>query len=202
MALTEPLTILNDFPGWSTSFELMARQEQSRHASGRTRTKDFGSPIWRGTWVSRSMRPNELDHWRAILSYAMVSQKTFLGWPSSRCRPIAHPGSGALPVGELVDIGADNMSVQVDGLAGITLSVGDMIQIGDDLHRVLEPASGPLTGLFAIEPHLLPGVAVGATVRLNKPSCLMVIDPGSLSASADPSTGRGSISFSAIEARG
>ncbi len=94
------------------------------------------------------------------------------------------------------------MSVRVDGLPGITLSVGDMIQIGNDLHRVLEPASGPLTAFFAIEPHLWPGIGSGAVVTLHKPSCLMVIEPGSLSASADPKTGRGSVSFSATEARG
>lgn len=201
MALTEPLDLLADFPGWSTDFSLMARQEQSRHASGRTRVKDFGQPLWRGTWQSRSMRPNELDAWRARIEQAMTSQMTFKGWQSSRCRPIKHPGSSTLPTGELSAIGDDDKTVRVADLTGITLSVGDMLRIGTGLYRVLEPASGNPTGFFTITPHLWPGAATGQSVVISKPWVAMTVDPGSLSASADPRTGRGSISFSATEAR-
>lgn len=202
MALTAPLDLLTNFPGWSTSFELMARQEQSRHASGRTRVKDFGSPIWRGSWQSKTLSANELDMWRARIENAMVSQMTFQAWQSSRCRPILHPGAAALPTGTLYAIGADDKTIRVSDLAGISLSIGDMIQIGAaNLHRVLEPASGNPTGFFTIEPHLWPGTATSQAVKIGKPFCLMTVDPGSLSAPADPSTGRGRISFSGTEAR-
>lgn len=204
MALTEPLDLLSDFPGWTVSFDLVARQEMSRHASGRTRVKDLGSPLWRGSWVSRTMRANELDSWRARLSHAMVSQMTFTAWPMSRCRPILHPGSAVLPEGEVHTIGENNKSLRVDGLTGISLSVGDFIQIGDaDLYRVLEPAAAlsGLTPLFEVEPHLWPGLVEEEPVIISRPSCLMVIEPGSVSANADPRTGRGSVSFQAIEAR-
>ncbi|WP_196258563.1 hypothetical protein [Pelagibacterium limicola] len=202
MALTEPLDLLTGFPGWAVSFNLVARQEQSRHASGRTRVKDLGQPIWRAAWVSRPLRANALDHWRARIEHAMVSQMAFTAWQPSRCRPIAHSGTGSLPAGTLHTIGDDNKTVRLSGLTGIALSIGDMVRIGSGLYRVLEAASGDPTALFTIEPHLWPGTATGQAVVINKPWCLMTVDPGSLSAPADPRTGRGSISFTATEVRG
>lgn len=201
MALTEPLDLLDDFPGWSTDFDLMARQEQSRHASGRTRVKDFGQPLWRASWTSKPLSPNNLDMWRARIEQAMVSQMTFKAWQSSRCRPIAHLGAGALPTGELSNIGDDDKTVRVADLIGIQLSVGDMLRIGAGLYRVQEPAAGNPTPLFTIAPHLWPGSDVGQDVVISKPWCLMTVDPRSLSSSADAGTGRGRISFSATEAR-
>lgn len=201
MALTEPLDLLTAFPGWSTSFDLYARQEQSRHASGRTRTKDFGQPLWRGAWVSRTMSPNELDHWRARIEHAMVSQMTFQAWQSSRCRPMKHPGRAALPTGKLHSIGPDDKTVRVSDLPGISLSIGDMLRVGGGLYRVLEAASGNPTGFFTITPNLWPGTAAGQDVMVAKPWVAMTVDPGSLSASADPRTGRGTVSFTATEAR-
>ncbi len=202
MALTAPLDLLTGFPGWSTDFDLMARQERSRHASGRTRVKDFGQPLWRGAWRSRTLSANELDMWRARIEHAMISQLTFRAWQTSRCRPIKHPGSSALPAGTLSAIGANDDTVAVAGLAGITLSIGDMLRIGSGLYRVLEQAAGNPTAQFTITPHLWVGTATGQAVVISKPWCLMTVDPGSLSAPADPRTGRGSISFSATEARG
>ncbi|WP_244542814.1 hypothetical protein [Devosia crocina] len=131
----------------------------------------------------------------------MISQMTFTAWQSSRCRPMRHPGKAALPNGSLTTIGADNKSVRVSGLAGMQLSIGDMIRIGSGLYRLQELASGSPTALFEIMPHLWPGTAAGQAVSISKPWCLMTIDPGSLSASADARTGRGSVSFSATEAR-
>ncbi|MET3899667.1 hypothetical protein ABIB57_003629 [Devosia sp. UYZn731] len=202
MALTEPLDLLTGFPGWSTDFALMARQEQSRHASGRTRVKDFGQPIWRGQWQSKTLSSNTLDALRARIEQAMISQMTFTAYQSSRCRPIKHPGAGLLPAGTLNAIGDDDQTVRVAGLAGISLSIGDMMRIGSSLYRMQEAASGNPTGVFTIAPHLWPGTVTGQPVIISKPWCLMTIDPGSLSASADPRTGRGSISFSATESRG
>lgn len=201
MALTEPLDLLTGFPGWSTDFVLKARQEQSRHASGRTRVKDFGQPIWRASWSTGTLSANNLDEWRARIEQAMISQMTFVAWQSSRCRPIRHPGSSILPTGELHSIGDDDKTVSVAELVGIHLSIGDMVRIGAGLYRVQEPAVGTPTGQFTIAPHLWPGTAVGQPVVISRPWCLMTVDPGSLSAPADPRTGRGSISFSATEAR-
>lgn len=78
MTITYPLDILTDFPGWSTDFRLVYRQEQSRHANGRTRVKDFGTPIWSATYVSKNLSPNKLDYFRARLNLLEGSLKTFI----------------------------------------------------------------------------------------------------------------------------
>jgi len=204
MSLTYPLDILAAFPGWVTEFELMWRQEQSRQANGRTIVKDFGSPLWKLTAVASSLTINQLDHWRARLDALEGGQKTFLGYAKSRTRPIAHLGTSILPAGVLHTINANRKAIRVSGLPGITLSVGDMISInGRDVHRVMEAAAAVagLTPLFEIRPHLWSDVFTGVPVTIDRPSCPMVIMPGSITSSADPQNGRGTVTFQAIEAR-
>ena len=196
MSITYPVDLLSVFPGWTTEFELVYRQEQSREAGGRTYVKDMGSPLWRLSAVSRSLSINELDEWRARLDAMENGLKTFFGWSKSRCRPVKHPGTASLPTGTLATI-VDRKVVSFDGLTGITLSVGDLVQVGNgDLHRIVDLSAG-----YELRPHLRPGVVVGADVSISKPHCVMAIVPGSVSSTADPRTGRGTVSFQAMEAR-
>lgn len=200
--ITYPLDILATWPGWSTEFDLLYRQEQSRQANGRTLVKDFGSPLWRASCVTRSLRPNELDEWRARLASLENGLQTFRGYALSRCRPQAHPGSSVLPVGTISFVNGNRKAISVTGLTGISLRVGDMLRLGAaDLHQVMEPATGSPTGQFEVRPHLWPGVVAGAAVSVERPYCLMTVVPGSVGSSADPSTGRGTVSFQAVEAR-
>lgn len=202
MTITYPLDLLDGFPGWPTEFELLYRQEHSRQENGRTIVKDRGSPLWRASYQSRSLKPNELDAWRARLASLENGLQTFKGYALSRCRPILHPGSSALPTGSLFSIEANRKAIRLTALNGVSLSVGDMIQIGTkDLHQVMEPTSGTPTGLFEVRPHIWPGVATGTAVTVHKPHCLMAIVPGSITSTADAATGRGAISFQAVEAR-
>lgn len=203
MALTEPIDLLDDFPGWSTRFELAWRQEQSRHASGRTRVKDFGSPLWTAAYQSRSLQRRELDYWRARLDTLENGLVEFVAFQMSRCRPMAHQGDSPLPTGTLHTIGDDDKSIRVDDLGGITLSVGDMIQVNGNLHRVMEPATATagLTPLFEIKPHLWTGTNTGDDVVIQTPSCLMTVMPGSITSSSEIN-GWGSVSWQAIESRG
>lgn len=197
------IDVLYQFPGWTTEFEPLFRQEYSRRADGVTIGKDFGDAIWSGAWTSKSLSPNELDYYRSRMELLEGVINRFRGYPLSRCRPILHPGSAVLPTGTLNEISSDRRSVRLSGLTGITLSPGDLIQIGTtDLHRVMEVvAPGSPTALFKIRPGVWPGVVTGATVSVSKPSCIMGLVPGSLTSTADPSTGRGSISFKGIEVR-
>lgn len=202
MAITYPLDFLPDFPGWSTEFELVYRQEQSRTASGQTTGKDFGSPLWRGAWTSQELSPNDLDYWRTRIDALEGVIRAFRACPSSRFRPMLHPGASGLPTGTLFAIEDDRKTIRISGLAGILLSPGDMVQVGDgDLHRVMEAAVGNPTGAFEIRPHLWPGVEEDALVSIRRPSCLMSIIPGSVSSAADRRTGRGTLSFQGIEVR-
>lgn len=184
---------MQDFPGWNTRFELMYRQEQSIHASGRVRVKDFGTPIWRASYLSRVLRPNQVDEWRARLAALENGLLTFPAWPMSRCWPIAHPNGVGAVEGEVATI--DPLTIDWTGGA-TTLSVGDYLTINDQwLHQVTGLA--PLT----VAPHLSVGVLVGQTVTIERPSVLMAIVPGSVQ-TATGLNGRAAISFEAMEARG
>lgn len=201
MALTYPLDLLADFPGWTTEFSPLWRQEQSRQANGRTIVKDFGSPLWQAAYQSRSLSPNELDEWRARLESLENGLQTFKGYPLSRCRPINHPGSTVLPSGTIASI-SDGKVLTLSGFSSITFSVGDFLQVETtDLHQIVSIDSGALE----VRPHIWPGIDAGdspaPTVTISKPHCIMAIVPGSVSSTADASTGRGAVSFQAIEAR-
>lgn len=214
MTITYPLptSFFDEFPGWTTEFELLWRQEQSRTAGGRTIVKDVGSPLWKMTAQSRTMKANELDYWRARVTSLENGLKTFRAFPKSRCFPVAYP-NGSWPTGdafngvaEMSSIGADRKSITLSGLpAGYELSVGDYMQIGGkDLHMVMEATTANSSGVaqsFEIRPHLWPGVTAPAAATLVKPSCIMAIVPGSVSTTADMATGRGTVTFQAIEAR-
>lgn len=191
---------MDNWPGWTTRFELLFRQEQSRHASGRTRVKDFGTPIWRATYQTRLLRPNLLDEWRARLASLQNGLEVFRAWPMSRCWPILHPnGVGAVP-GEVGTIGVDNKSLSIIWDGGPTeLSVGDYIEVnGRWLHQITNVASGPV---YSVIPHFSAGALSGQTVTVASPAVDMTVDPNSVS-SATGLNGRAVVSFTATEARG
>ncbi len=208
MILT-PYDLLSDFPGWNTEFAPLWRQEQSRTASGRTTVKDLGSPLWQATWQSKTMSSNALDAWRARLDLLENGAQPFIASPMSRLYPIAYPnGSWSAPFAGACQVAAvaDGRLVSLKGLpAGFKLTLGDFIHIGSvDLHRVVEAATAAANGVtpqFEVRPHLWPTAVVNAQVSLLRPYCLMTLVPGSLSSTADKSTGRGSITFQGIEAR-
>lgn len=209
MAITYPFDFLDGFPGWSTRFELMRRQETSRSANGKTYVKDLGDPLWTAAYVTRVLKPNDLDRWRARLDALEEGLQTFVGRPLSRCRPIAYPaGSGTVPESgvTVASVSSTDKRLSLAGLpAGYHLKAGDMIEVVDSgLYRLVEDRTASASGvasLFEVRPHFWPGVEDGAAVKLLKPSCAMSVVPGSISAEADKETGRGTISFQAIEAR-
>lgn len=210
MSLSAPFNLLADFPGWTVSFDLMYRQEQSRTAGGRTVVKDLGSPLWQLKAQSKQLRPNLLDYWRARLTALGNGLQTFYGYPLSRTYPIAYP-NGSWPTGGafsglavLATINANRKAVTVSGLpAAFVLSVGDYVSVAGNLHQVMEAttaSAGGLTPEFEVRPHIWLGVAAGAAVAVYRPSCIMSIVPGSVASDSDL-TGWGSVSFQAIEAR-
>lgn len=191
---------MDNFPGWTTRFELMFRQEQSTHASGRIRVKDFGTPIWRASYLSRPLRPNLVDEWRARLAALGNGLLTFPAWPMSRCWPIAHPNGVGAVNGVIASIGSDNKSFTVTWTGGTTiLSVGDYVEInGQRLYQITEAAPGPI---YSIAPHFSVGTLAGQSVDVSRPSVAMAIVPGSVQTQTGLN-GRASISFEAMEARG
>lgn len=212
MALTAPLSILPDFPGWVTDFEPEFRQEMSRTAGGRTYVKDLGPSLWRMAARSKVLSPNELDYWRGRLHALENGFVTFYGYSLSRTFPILYP-NGSWPTGvsfsgtaaNLHTIGASRNSIRINSIpVGFVLSVGDFLQIGTtDLHRVMETATADGSGLtpsFEVRPYIWPSVTTTTAVSVYRPHCIMAIVPGSVNTVAD-TTGRGSVSFQGIEAR-
>lgn len=201
MAVSYPFNLLDSFPGWSTEFDLLFRQEFSRTAGGSTLAKDFGTPLWRANFATRSLKPNELDAWRARLKALEGSLQQFMGRPFSRCYPIAYPdGAGLGDVGnvKIASINENNKAYRLSGLpAGYQTSVGDYQQVGTKLYQVVDVVGQDIE----VRPHLAPGTAVGNVVAVVKPSVPMLIMPGTLTSPAELSTGRGTISFQAIESR-
>lgn len=192
---------MQDFPGWTVQFELLYRQEQSRHADGRTRVKDFGTPIWTASYQSRQMRPNELDEWRARLNLLENGLNTFQAWPTSRCWPIRHPNGVGAVNGTIAAVGLDNKSLSITWNSGgpTILSVGDYINLnGLRLHQVTELRG---TGVVGVAPFLSTGILVGQAVDVSQPSVAMTLQPGSINTQTGLN-GRGSVTFQAIEARG
>jgi hypothetical protein len=213
MAIVEPYDILANWRGWQTAFDPFERADIRRQWSGVTRTRLGVMPLWAMQCVSVAMRPNEHDALKAIVQRLAGLQTVIIGYSLSRCFPISYP-NGSWPTGgaftgltgNLQFINANNRAVQVNQLpAGFKLLPGDMIQIGAaNLHRVEEAATASgagLTGQFEVYPPLWPGTAIGQTVSVKKPACKMFIVPGSVAAPIDPRTGRGTVSFDAMEAR-
>lgn len=200
MAITYPLDILADLSMRALEFNLQFRQEFSRTAGGVTIAKDMGTPLWRASYESPRVHKDRLDQWRARLSLLEGSVQRFMGRPLSRCYPISYPsgaGLGDVSNIKVATIGTNNKSVTLSGLpAGYRASVGDYMQVGQYLYQVVSMDSG-----FEVRPHLAPGTAVGNVVVLVKPSVPMIVLPNTLTTTADAATGRGAVTFQAVEAR-
>lgn len=208
MSVNYPYNLLDGLSGWSTDFDLFFRQELSRTAGGMTIAKDFGTPLWKASFQSTVLHVNELDMWRARLKALDGSVQPFWGRPMSRCYPIAYPnGSGLGDVTSVTidSLGSDNKSIVLKGLPiWHTVTLGDYIQIDKKLYHVMETVVANTSGkttTFEVRPHLAPGTTVGNSVVLVRPSVPMIIIPGTLSTVSDASTGRGSVTFQAIETR-
>lgn len=198
--------LLTNFPGWSTNFELMFRQERSRTASGRTLVKDLGDPLWRAVYQTRVLRPSQLSAWRAKLDAMGNGIGIFEGRDLSRCFPIADPRGTILgnPTLTISAVGVDNKSLTFTGApGGYAIRQGDMLSFtlasGERfLHRVT--ADGLAGASLSVAPNLPSGTLIGRTVELRRPWVPMSIVPGSITTSSDLD-GRGTVTFEGLEAR-
>lgn len=97
MALPDIVDILDGFPGWTTEFKLMRRDETARSQGGSTIVKRRNTPLWTLTAQSVSLRPNDLDRWRARMEALEDASRLFWGYSMSRCYPIAYPNGNFWP---------------------------------------------------------------------------------------------------------
>lgn len=211
VAVTFPLNLIDTKVFWTRSFRLRVRQEFSRIAGGGAIRKELGSPVWWAQYVSRTLKPSEIDIYRSRLDLLEGGMQKFYGLNPSRCRPILYPSSNNVfpdfsGTGSLLSIAANNKEIAINGLpVGYMISAGDMLQIGDtDLYTVGRGAVAETGGIaydVEVRPHLWTTSTVGLPVKLYRPTCLMAIDPAEVSIDVSPDTGKGTISFAAWEAR-
>jgi len=216
MALSTIDDILAGFPGWTTDFQLKSYDETSKTQGGDTLVKARGTPLWNLSATSRTLKPNELDYWRARLESLDEGKRPFWGYSLSRCYPIAYP-NGSWPTGSSFDgvsatigtLGTNNKSLSLAGLpSGFVLKVGDMLSFEYTdtpryaLHRVQEAAtasSGGTTDEFEVRPFIQSGAVTTTPVRLYQPRCLMMLVPGSITSTAELQTGNGTVSFQGVQ---
>lgn len=208
MAITYPIDIIPELEGigWSTDFNLLYRQEQSRHASGRTRIREYGTPLWQATYTTKNLSPNNLDIWKARLNSLENGLNTFYASPMSRCWPINHPNGQGLILNspKVKTKNLNNKAISLSGVNGLNLSIGDYISINDLLYTVMESVIANSSGdtiEFEVRPFLSVSITEEDAVRIRSPRTIMTLVPNSVN-TAVGLNGRGSVSFQGIEARG
>lgn len=215
MTLAAIQTILDDFPGWTSEFDLLFADEISRQQSGRTRVKDVGSgPLWRLRAQSYLLKPSEHRYWKARLHSLENGKGSFYGYDLAGCYPILYP-NGTWPTGgsfsgasaQISSLNVDNKRIALKTLpAGYEISVGDYLAFdygsSRALHQAMEEATADGSGVtaqFEVRPHIRTGAAVDALVTVKRAAAVMMLLPGTLAMPADPNTAFGTISFEAIQ---
>lgn len=212
MTLAAIQDLLTGFPGWTTNFDLDYQDEYSGQASGVVLVKDLGPALWKMTVQSVTLTAAQLRYWKARLASLENGIGRFYGYDRSGCYPIAYP-NGSWPTGlsfngltAVIDtINADTKRIRVGSLPPLfVLSVGDYLSVPSRgaLHQVVEAATADFSGLtplFEVRPPIRTGTIVADAVSVKQPSAVMMIMPGTVSASADVQTGFGTISFQAMQ---
>ena len=191
-----PEDILINWPGWCTRFDLAYRHEVSRDGWGMPSVADRGTPIWRGAWQTKPLRPHALSYWKARLNSVQGGAGTFYGY-DMRKYPSAHSNGTGLPGSPKVgSISGDKSSLSLSSASGLHLNIGDHISIGNNLHRATSTSNNG--SAFTVEPYLMLDVVTGNDVLLVNPRCIMRAIAESISGEADI-TGWGTLTFEAYQ---
>lgn len=210
MALTFPLDLILEGENWRcTRFVLGNAQNIGQSGGGTMAVVEVGVDLWLASYECGPLKPTEFDRRMALIHSLRGSMFSFLGWDSTRCRPIAYPSTaGPLPpdlVGRLVAVSQSRI-VTIDQVSsGYQVRAGDYFRTIMNgrryyfqfLENAVANASGFLNAV-EVRPHVPSDWVLNSTVVLNKPMCLMRIVSGSLQAVRGPS-GMGTIAFDAMQ---
>lgn len=199
------------FCGYSPSakpLRLVSRQElSSREASGKTYGKDFGDPLWVGSFTTTLIPNDDAVEFEAMLNSLDGVINLFEARDLRKPFPRFYPSGVFSDTGKINTIGSNNKSLSLKGLdAGFKLAVGDYLAFDVGTHRALHQvmeavtASGSgVTAEFEVRPHIWPGTATDAAVKLKEPSALFSLNPGSVSSQMTDGM-YSSVSFEATQA--
>lgn len=212
MADTIPLERL---PYKNCEFTPVSPANTSRMEGRRTESQAFGTPYWTAKFSTDWMTPKQYGLFDAFTMKADIRGKPFLGYDVFRPRPIAmdtgSPLSGTKAAGGAFNGDVFFQAVSANTLylgglpAGFIFTSGDYIEVRKSelvrsLHRITEPSVSDANGfatlqiMYALDTQNFNATCTG---HLEKPACLMTIDPGSVQ--APKSWGSREGSFSATE---
>lgn len=172
------------------SFNLKHRSELSRHASGWSRPKDLGYPLWVGSWGTVERKNDFAIELEAIIRSMDDGIHGFLAGDLRRQYPKAYPTGAFTDSGQL-DAATTGSQAKIKSLpAGFVITRGDYFcfdyTIGSVTYRAYHQAmesvtaSGAgLTALFDVRPYIISGWAASAPVTFKKPTACFKLDPGS-----------------------
>lgn len=182
----------------------------------RTESQTFGTPYWKAKYRFVFLKREQLGLVDAFMMDVQSASSYLLGYDISRPRPIAHDvgkplagvkaGGGAFNGDAVLQSITNASTIVVSGLpSAFTFSIGDYIEIRKSnivrsLHRVRAAAVANGAGVATLSiryPLDTQNFALPCTVHLEKPSCVMQMEPNSWSASKSMSAR--TPSFSATE---
>ena len=187
----------------------------NRMEGRRTEVQAFGTPYWTAKYSTGTLLPVQSGLFDAFMMKADARGTTFLGYDVWRPRPIAMdtgaPLSGTKAAGGAFNGDVFFQAVSANTLylgglpAGFIFTPGDYIEVRASvlkrsLHRIVEPSVADEDGFAAVQimyPLDTQNFNATCTGHLEKPACIMLIDPGS--AQASKSLGNRETSFSATE---
>lgn len=192
--------------------DLTEAQALSRTGAGEVLSADLGPRLWAGAVTLAEGTLAEQLAAEAALDRVREAGVSFLLTDRRALYPAADP-HGLVTAGlspRLAEIGADNRTVTLEGLApGFVLSAGDKLGFtyGADplryaLHRLATGAIADAAGVAAgvvLSPAIRPGAVIGGAVRLGAPLLKAVFDPGSFEAQTAEPGDLGGLSFRFVQ---
>ncbi len=143
---------------------------------------------WRATWRTMPLKHAQASRVEAFVD-ALSGARRFLGTDTYRPNPAAHLAGAGLPAATftIVAISATRLTLAATGL---TMSPGDFVGIEKSgrygLFRVLEAATASGgTIAFDVAPAVPSHFTAGDICRVQRPVCLMLLDPSSPPAMSD-----------------
>ncbi|RVJ72237.1 hypothetical protein [Sinorhizobium medicae] len=213
MADPIPLPVL---PWKDCQFDPINPTDVSMMEGRRSEEQAAGTPFWKAHYTTNWMTPAFYGLFDAFVMKSSSRGAPFLGYDLFRPRPIAHnngkplsgtkAGGGAFNGDAVLQSITNTRAIVVTGLpAGFKLSPGDYVELRmsalvRSLHRIVESATANASGVVSLSIMFgldIQHITTAATIHFEKPSCVMTMDPGSVSA---PKSWAGrEASFSATE---
>ena len=158
-----------------------------------TERQTFGTPFWRGEFITTGLTEYEAGLVDAFIMQATAPGNYILAGDTSRIRPLLEDRSKtplAIETGNLSTITSPVQQTITNAQPGLRLSPGDYVEYRmpsgiRSLHRIMAPATASAAGTVTVTvqyPLDTQNFTTAAVARFEKPACVMVIDPGSYSA--------------------